>query len=338
VKNLLIIHLEEMNMDIEKIKELLGIKYDIKIDDLFDKLYEYRNSVHPDKHPKEMTEVYNKKFIEANNYLDILKDRISNEANKVENNKELVIYSNLICNRSLQFEIIDLQKKYNTTQEKLNSVIDENTKLNKDNVDTTKINVNEKQKNILQKYKFTKANSIFYGTSFGIATLIVILNQINLIKKIISPNFPFSEFSLNVIVILIYLYVIFSILINRYLDKNIELIIKRISTTQSKCEFIDYISDINKNDFFSEKDVINFIKKIFGKYKFINFLTKSWIYNTNDLLVDVCKDKLYNYLFSYRLIEVAWISKGVVTFKFKDESKWSNDKEIKDYLDMLFTS
>lgn len=115
--------------EIQKAKLLLGIEEDIEISDLIEKVYNYRNSVHPDKYQKEFSDKFTSKFVKANEILRSLKRKAEMDVYDIEDKNELVLYSDKLRKHEAVFEIIELQEKiseFETKIESINRSIDEN--------------------------------------------------------------------------------------------------------------------------------------------------------------------------------------------------------------------
>lgn len=302
---------------IKRIKEFLGIDYDIMPSDLYEKLYQYRYKIHPDLFiDKDEKSDAEKRFKDCYNYLEELSDFLNKE--RMINPKNLTVYdqdNELFLRRQ---EIIEnekeLEKYRNKVQylESSNSDLSNKVKSLENELKTLRTNkISEKSDELISTYKPTSKNIKALGITIILSTLIVVLTQIEQVTGTIFKYSPVEKSILNYIVFTVFIFVMVLYLKKFIEHKRVEEFTKIIQSQKSINGFYEYLMDSEKDKEFSDYDVYQYIelklepqksisKHIFSKIIKVNkeetyeVLKEIFIYNLliKGLVVHVGADNL----------------------------------------------
>ena len=286
---------------IEKAKELLNISYDIPLSELYNQLWELRNTYHPDKFlSSEAKTKGEKSFKEIGALLNNLHKFIENE--KLENDKTKIIpYDE-------KYEIIKLKQENLNNDQELNSLKVENDYLKTEikNLEN-KINeiiskkAKEKEEELMLKYRSSKKSVISIGIIITLTALVSILTKIEEVTNIITKYSPINEDLLNIIMFIVFIITVI-ICIEKYLVKNyINKLSNIIQTSPFTKKFL--ITLDGNQDYFSEFNVITYIRHELSPR---SIFKKMLIRHFNILSIDTIdslKDIFIYHLYEKSLIE-----------------------------------
>lgn len=314
---------------IEKSKALLGIEKEISTNELYDKLYDYRNSQHPDKfQDDEIKKKAEENFKEAGILLESLKRDIELQlVNK--NPSEIIPYQDIYESIQLKQSIVSYQNEISELKQRLSLKDYENSDLKKELKALRLDKLNEKKDELKQQYAPSRKSIFSNGIVFILALIASIFTKIEEIASFISKYSPIPESVFN--------YILFGILVfipvryfYRYLKQTVINHIAQLIITPPMIQlFLAKLKEDNKIDSFSEIDVYSFIQRIqYPKLKIIRIIYcgvfSIQAFNVLNSLKDIF---IYN-LLSKQLIEISRadnldrnfrIVKGYYHFSLDDE-------------------
>lgn len=292
---------------IEKAKEMLDLSTnDVQTDELYDKLYEYRLSQHPDKYQDDdAKKVAEENFKEAGSILEALKKNIELQLVKSKPS-EIVPFQKIYDNIQLKQNTVELQNEIQNLKTKLDSLGFENKDLKKELKSLRIEKLSEKQDELKQQYAPSKKGLFSNGIIFVLTFTTVIFTRIESIANFLSKYSPLPENVFN--------YILFGVLIfiplrflYMYLKQNcINAIAQLIITPPMIQLFLNHLKTENKVDNFAEINVYNFIMRIqYPKSKIIrSFLNILFGIQSHDVLNKLKDLFIYN-LLSKQLIEIS---------------------------------
>jgi hypothetical protein len=312
-----------MNENIEKnlhvrVKEFLQIDEECSLFELFERLREYRNSIHPDKFQDEETKKEaEEKFKEAQNLWQELKRAIERE--KLEKKStEIQYYKSVYENVDLIKELDEARIKISELDSKIVQITHERDGLEKELSEKQTELVEEEFKKIESIYKPTKLSLASLGISTILVSLLAIFSQVESVAEKIRLYSPFSDSMFN-----IFIFGVFILLLVINLKKYIELnFIKRkatqICSPKIVEEFRDFLFEKYSNKErgnFSELDVFKFLENKSPAYK--KYLPFSGIRVYDIETIDNLKNVFINNLIMKKLITISVADELVRTFTIK---------------------
>lgn len=291
---------------VDKTKALLGISEEIPINELYDKLYNYRNSQHPDKfQDSDAKTKAEQNFKEANSLLELLKKEL--ELQLVSKNpSEILSYQKIYEDIILKQNIVDLQKEIKELKFKIEEKSSENLDLKKELMALRIEKLNEKKDELIQHYAPSKSGIFSNGIIFILVLITTILTKVEEIAVFISKYSPIPEYIFN--------YLLFSILIfiplrfgYKYLKQEIISNIAQLIITPPMIQlFLQQLKNNEKVDNFSEINIYHFIERMrYPGNPIIRFLYVYAFGVNSHIIVNSLKDIFIYHLLSKQLIEIS---------------------------------
>lgn len=195
-----------------KALDLLGITNEIPIEELYDKLYEYRLSQHPDKYTdEEAKKLAEENFKLAGNLLDNLKRTI--EVQIVEKKPNEIIHL------QRTFDIIQVKQvnvEYQDEIQRIKNDLYHNEyiikDLKKELKSLRKEKLKEKTDDLVNKYKPSGENLFSNGLIFVLSFMGLVFTRIEHVALFIGNYSPFPQEYFNIILFAILLFVPFRLL------------------------------------------------------------------------------------------------------------------------------
>lgn len=291
---------------IEKAKNLLGIHEDLPLDVLYDQLYDYRNSQHPDKFSDETAQnKAEENFKEAGEILESIKKKIElqlverkpseviqlqSKIDSIQIKQHNVEYQNEIKNLKTSVflknhEIKDLKRELNVLR---------NTKLE------------EKKDELINLYKPSKKGLFSSGIIFILTLLGTIITKIEDIALIINKYSPIPESVFNIILFSILAFIPLRLIFLFFRKKVFEHIAQLIISPPFINLFLDQLVSSGKKEEFTELDVFNFLSRLrFPKKSFLRWLYNNIFNLKSTKTLNEIKDIFIYNLLSKQLIEIS---------------------------------
>ncbi|MGD8305563.1 MAG: hypothetical protein PVF17_02825 [Ignavibacteria bacterium] len=293
---------------LQRVKEFLDIEEELSATELYTKLREYRNHIHPDKYTDEnVKKGAEEKFKEAQTLLDELYKGIETEKLK-RSSKEIVsnksTYDFVYLQRELDVntKTISEQKIKIENCEKLIKALQQELERKNDLEFRNEIEYLEK----LYKPSTQKWASV--GLVFLLSSTLFSMTKIDDVSNYIKQYSPISEFYINTALFIVFV-IMLLLTIKQYFDhKIIEKRIGEITSSKHSAAFMEYLND--KKDWryrhpksFTENDVFEFLSAQPNKYrKYISWLRLK-IFNTSTQ--DRLKNIFISNLLSKKLIDIS---------------------------------
>ncbi|MCL2289084.1 MAG: hypothetical protein FWC34_00035 [Bacteroidetes bacterium] len=291
----------------EKAKEILEISTnDISTDELYDKLYEYRISQHPDKYQvEEAKKVAEENFKKAGNILEILKKDIELQ---LVNSKpsEIVPFQKIYDNIQLKQNTVELQNEIQSLKTTLDLQKYEIKDLKKELKSLRSEKLNEKKDELKEQYTPSKKGFLSNGIVFILTFIAVIFTKIEDVASILTKYSPIPDNVFNYILfgILVFIPLRFIYLFSKQFCVN--KIVQLIITPPVIQQFVEYLKSENKADNFSEINVYNFIINIqYPKNKAVRFFSNLLFGIQSHNVLNQLKDIFIYNLLSKQLIEIS---------------------------------
>lgn len=312
----------EKNLHI-RAKEFLQIDEECSLFELFERLREYRNSIHPDKFQDEVTKKEaEEKFKEAQNLWQELKRAIERE--KLEKKStEVQYYKSVYENVDLIKELDAARIKNSELEAIIAQIKHERDGLEKELSEKQTELVEEELKKIEAIYKPTKLSLTSLGISTILVSLLAIFSQVESVAEKIRLYSPISDSVFNFIV-----FSVFVLLLVLNVKKYSELkFIKRkaiqICSPKIVKGFRDFLfekyTDKERGNF-SELDVFEFLESKNPAYKKYLSIIGIRIYDIETL--DNLKNVFINNLILKKLITISVADELVRTFSIKMKDKY----------------
>lgn len=292
---------------IDKAKEMLGIDTDnIKKDELYDQLYEYRISQHPDKYQNEdAKKAAEENFKEAGILLNTLKKDIELQLVKSKPS-EIVPFQKIYDNIQLKQNTVDLENEIQDLKTRLRGLGIENNDLKKELKSVRIEKLSEKQDELKQQYAPSKKGIFSNGIIFILTFITAIFTKIEEIANFLSKYSPIPDKLFNYILfgILIFIPVRFFYM---YLKQNCVNTIAQLIITPPMIQlFLTHLKNEKKIDDFAENNVYNFILRVqYPKNRFVRiFINKLFGIQSHNVLNRLKDIFIYN-LLSKQLIEIS---------------------------------
>jgi len=291
---------------IEKSKELLGITEDIEINELYDKLYDYRNSQHPDKYQDEETKKKaESNFKETGNLLESLKRELELQlVNKSPS--EIVPYQDIYDEIQLKQKTVDFQDEIRDLKQKLSSKVDQITDLKKELKSLRLEKLDEKKDELRQQYTPTKKSIFSNGIIFILTLITSIFTKVEEIADFISKYSPIPENIFNYILFGILLFIPVRYFYTYLKQQLINQIAQLIVAPPMIQLFLEKLKDKKKNENFSEINVYNFMQRIkYPRYAFLRIIYSNIFNLKSHIVLNSLKDIFIYNLLSKQLIEIS---------------------------------
>lgn len=292
---------------IEKAKEILEISTnDISTAELYDKLFEYRTSQHPDKYQTDdAKKIAEENFKEAGNLLEILKKDIELQLVKSKPS-EIVPFQEIYNNIQLKQNTVDLQNEIQSLKTKLELQKYENNDLKKELKSLRNEKLNKKQDELKEQYTPSKKGFLSNGIIFILTFIAVIFTKIEDVANILTKYSPIPDNIFNYILFGILTFIPLRFLYLYLKQYCINKIVQLIITPPVIQQFIDYLKNEDKKENFAEINVYNFIMNIqYPKNKSIRFFSKLLFGIQSHNVLNQLKDIFIYNLLSKQLIEIS---------------------------------
>lgn len=294
---------------ITKVKTLLGVTADIEPTELYDLLYDYRNTVHPDKFTDDKKKIEaEEKFKEIGVLLSDLNKII--EGQKLEKKpSELIPYQK-------QFELIQRKQEIVTNEEEIkslqsiNSLLKHEIKSLRNEVKNLRDDrIKESTKELIDLYKPKKKGIFSPGLAVIGSLITLIVTKIEEVATVIFKYSPISEPLFNGVVFTILIGAIILLFFNYQRERILESYANTVKTPKTVRDFYDYITDYDdkkKITKFTETQVFEFIEYRIVRYSPVRkIFFKSILRILDENSIDKLKDIFIYNLLSKQLIEVS---------------------------------
>lgn len=293
--------MEELTTSIiQDVKDELQETGDITSTELYDLLYKYRNSQHPDKFfDEERKKDAEEKFKKLDPLLVKLAKYIEQEKQQ-KKPSEIILYEKEYENIKNRQEIINYEASIKNLQftKEMNEreIID----LKKQILNLQGDKVDEKTDDLIKHYKPSKNSLLSQGITFVLTLIIGAVTKIDDVAKILSKYFPFDLIYLNYFIFGILIFIPIRFVKMYFEEGQIENTAKRIRTPLFINKFLKYITDTDKGikDTFTEMDVYEFLRMELAPKNFFSKLFRANIFDLyNEATIDSLKDiYIYNLL------------------------------------------
>lgn len=321
---------------IDKAKEMLGETGQNSPEELYDKLYEYRNSLHPDRfQDDESKKIAEEKFKDVGNALENLKKTI--ELQLVEKKpSEIIPFQKTYDIIQLKQTNVDYQNEIKSLKYDIDLLKYENKDLKKEIKNLRNQKLKEKTDELIEQYRPTKKGLFSNGIIFILTLIGGILTKVQDIALFIFKYSPIPENIVHYIIFTILIFIPLRLLYQFLKQNSIEKISQLIITPPMLKIFLDELVSQKKTDEFNELDVYNFISRIkypknsLGRW-FVNKIFATHSYRVINILKDIF---IYNML-SKQLIEISRadrldrnfkIVKGYYHFSFVSDDDNKDDE------------
>jgi len=285
---------------IQKVKDVLNIKEELSSEDLYDRLHDYRSTLHPDKFLSEdQKKVAEEKFKNLSLLLKELHNHIEFE---ILNKKpsELIPYKKEIELINTKQIAVNYEEKIQGLEKNIDQKDAEIKRLKKELKSIRSNKVDEKTQELIKHYQPSKGNLVKLGVAFALTLAIGVISRIDQIAKYLAKYSPVPAEFLNTAIFIIIVLIPFLFLKSYFEKQRVEFLAKKIRTPK----FIQDFSYSVTSDSFTELDVYNFLfRKLVPRNPMIRFLySKIFIlYSepTIDSLKDIFISNLYNKQFIY---------------------------------------
>lgn len=320
----------------EEIIEYLGNKFDSDVEDLklLQYLRDYRNSIHPDKHPeKDQTEL-NERVVRANQLIDEFKKYIG------EKSTNLVLRGEIIKETPYDqiFELIELETERNELLSLKNTHIQEINKLNREIEKLSRNKSDQKMHKQLNEIKATRKEIGILTSTLGLVAVIALLNQVVEISNVLSNIIPFDIIYLNYALFAFIILFSVKILLRNLMSHQLREVIEVIQTRKVRINFLSNIENQYKY-YFNELDLLGYLKEyIKENYSFLNIvLFKLNFANKRDVYLDLCTDIFLESLLRENIIVSETTDRPVKTYSLKkiNYNFEYKDIEISDYNELI---
>ncbi|KAF2082030.1 hypothetical protein [Flavobacterium sharifuzzamanii] len=289
---------------IQTVKDELQESGDLTSTELYDLLYKYRNSQHPDKFfDEERKRGAEEKFKKLNSLLVKLAKYIEEEKQQ-KRPSDMILYEK-------EYEIIRNKQeiiKYQATIENLQFTKEMNEReiieLKKQILKLQGDKVDEKTDDLIKHYKPSKNSLLSQGITFILTLIIGAITKIDDVAIILSKYFPFDLVYLNYFIFGVLLFIPIRFLKMYFEEGQIENTAKRIKTPLFINKFLNYITDKGFKDTFAEMDVYEFLSMELAPR---NIFTKLFRKNIFDLYDEATIDSLKD-IYIYNLLNKQLIS------------------------------
>lgn len=296
---------ELANSIIQTVKDELQITDELSAAELYNILYDYRNSQHPDKF------IADERKKEAEEKFKRLHTLLQELANFIEKQKQ----------QSKPSEIIPFQKDYEIVKSKQQSINNEEIiknlqqinnanereikRLKKVILELQGNKADEKTNNLIKHYKPSKKSILSQGIIFLLTLIIGTLTKVEEIASILKKYFPFDTSNINYITFSILVFIPLKILKSYLEERQIEKFANLVRTQIFIKKFLNYLIINNSKNTFTEINVFDFLTSELAPKNAIMKLIKR-IFNTyNDTTIDSLKDIFIFNLLNKQLITIS---------------------------------
>ncbi|MCH8032218.1 MAG: hypothetical protein IH950_00490 [Bacteroidetes bacterium] len=314
---------EKSESILQKTKELLDIEDDLSAPELYTKLREYRNHLHPDKYTDEnVKKDAEEKFKEAQSLLDELYNYIEAEKFK-RSSKEIVSYKPTYDFVFMQREsdinlktISELKDKLESSEKFIGTLQQELERKND-------LEFKSEVEYLEKLYKPTTQKWASVGLVFLLSSTLISMTKIEEVSNFIKRYSPIGEFYINTILFFVFIF-LFLITIKQYIDhKIVERKIGEITSSKYSNQFMTFLNDKKSWRYqspkaFTENDVFEFLSPNPHKYqKYFKWLQLK-LFNT--ATQERLKSIFISNLLSKKLIDISSADSLDRSFIIKENS------------------
>ena len=289
---------------IQKVKDELQTSDELSATELYDLLHKYRSAQHPDK------------------FIDDERKKEAEEKFK-RLNALLLELSKFIEQEKLQkkpSEIIPFQKDYEIVKskqqlvnyEEIISNLELTNRINENVIKTLKKQIlnlqsdkaDEKAADLINHYKPSKRSLLSQGITFLLTLTIGVLTKVEEVAAILTKYFPFDPVYLNYIIFSVLVFIPLRFLKSYIEEGQIENTAKRIRTPLFINKFLNYLTEKDIKDTFTEMNVYEFLSLELAPRSFMTKFFRANIFNLySEPTIDGLKD-----IFIYNLLHKQLIS------------------------------
>lgn len=291
---------------IQKVKDELGITEDLPSIELYDLLHKHRNLQHPDKFAdEERKKDAEEKFKRLNELLNELSKYIELEKQQKKPSDIIPYQKDYEIVKSKQ-QAIDYEAKIKELQ-LINDYKDREIKtLRKEIASLQKDKVEEKTNDLIKHYKPSKKSLISQGIAFLVALVVGVLTKIDEVAIVLSKYFPFDPIYLNYFIFGILVFIPLRFITQYFLENKIDKAAKRIRTPLFNKKFLNYLSEKDIKDYFTEMNVYDFLQTEFASKNSFSKTVRKYIYNVySETSINSLKDIFIFNLLSKQLITIS---------------------------------
>lgn len=316
---------------IQKVKNALDISDDLSSTELYDRLFNYRNAVHPDKFVDEdAKKEAEEKFKNISNLLGELSKHIQQETIQKKPSELIVIKNELELVNSKQLSI-DYEAKIQTLEITLRSKEEEIITLKKNVKSLENKQIDQKTQELIKHYQTSKPGFFRLGIAFVFSLAMAVITKVDEIAKFLLKYSPVDPKLINTGIFAVVLLIPLIYLKSYYESREVEYIAKKIKTPKFLNKFMEHLKANNLNDTFSELDVYQFLSnELIPKFSLTNlFFTKVFAIYT-DTTIDTLKDIFIYNLYNKQFIYIS-VSKALDrTFRISNYRAYSSNLEDDD--------
>ena len=310
---------------IQQIKSLLSLSEDLPHSELYNQLYTYRNSQHPDKFQNEEAQkTAEDNFKKAGELLNKLKgvlekeltERKPSEVVAIRESIELINVKN--DNVNYQEQIQDLKTNLELREYMIK-------KLKRELKFLRNRKVENKSKELIYQYKPTKQKQITLGAIFIFTMIMSFLTKVEEIALFISKYSPFDEKYINLVIFVLLLFVPIRFIWVYLKQSAIVEISRKIITAPIIKGFKE---SIQNGDTFTETQVHEYIEEVVvPKSSLFRFFTIRILKIHTTVTVDSLKDIFIYNLLSKQLIEISRANRLERNFSIIKPYSWVFDDD-----------
>ncbi|TLX72386.1 hypothetical protein E9993_17770 [Labilibacter sediminis] len=292
---------------IQKVKDAIQVDSELESNELYDLLFDYRNTQHPDRYnDDELKKTAENKFKELNNLLDELARHIELEKQQ-RKPSELIPYQK-------QYEVTKFKQSVIWQEEELEKLKEkiESKDLRIEKLEEIIVNLRENKsedltKELIESYKPSGRSKVYSGLTFLLIFVYGILTKSEDILGILKKYSPLDIEVLNTIVFSTFIFMII-LFAKKYIEEKL---IKSISKSIISPRIINQFKsklpekEENKSQFFSESLVYDFIiEKYESKNFIVRFILKRLFPIYSEISLINLKDIFVYNLLNKQLIEI----------------------------------
>lgn len=293
---------------IERAKDLLGIKEDIESPELYKKLREYRNNIHPDRfQEEEQKKLAEEKFKEAQTLITEVFTYIQQEELSATPT-DLINYKPFYDNVYFQENLDQSKQRIESLEHEVKSLREQNKILTEKLEEKVSRELLDEIKEIENHYKVSYENIKPIGAIILLTSLIAIMSKIEEVSNIIRKYSPFSDHTLNIGIFVVFSFLLLFLFKQLAESRLFSFVVNKYCSSRYTSNFMKYLSDrydCEADDVktFNEKDAYDFIA---GNNSFLkrslSFLGVRLLHSDT---LDNIKKCFINNLLHKKLIEVA---------------------------------
>ena len=293
---------------VERAKDLLNIKGEIKSHDIYKKLREYRNNIHPDRFQDEKQKSQaEEKFKEIQTLISELAAHVQQEE-LTATPSDLTVYKPFYDNVYFQQRLDQSQERIEQLELQLKFLREKNQSLSKEleaKVDKTLL---QEMKEIEGNYKISYKNLKPIGAIFLLTSLVAIMSKIEEVSIFIGKYAPVSQHTIDVSLFIIFSFLLFLVVKQVVEYKLFSFSVSRHCSSKSTADFMEFLADRYNSEVediktFSEKDAFDYIAGKSSRWK--RGLAYLGVRLFHSDTCDNIKKYFINNLLHKKLIEVA---------------------------------